>query len=827
MAVCHAPLWVIIDQPLAYPKQPSNQWIPGFDGITYNIQLITEWVKFVAKSKKTSKGSSVDELTVFSHLHFRIREGLLLLTVTCSLFLLLALLTYHHSDPSWSHFVVSNQVENAAGRVGAWLSDFILYICGYLSYLFPIGLSYAAWLFYTNRHKKNPNRAIAVSLLVLRCVGFILIVLAGSGFIALHLKVHANTLPFHSGGILGSIISIATLTAFNSLGASLILFAVLLIGVTLLSGVSWFRLIEMVGASVITISQWAYRWVREHDWSRAPRTKPQKVTKPVIKKAESSAISKGISKLIKRRQPEEESPEAIEQDIKKAMKRAPRYAKSSVMPDLALLNSPSDKVIQGLSTQELEARSVEVEACLADFGVEVKVVSVHPGPVVTRFELELAAGTKVSKVSGLAKDLARSLSVISVRVVEVIPGKSVIGIELPNEHRALVTLQEVLATTQYDNARSPLSLALGKDIAGHPVIVDLAKMPHLLVAGTTGSGKSVCLNAMLLSLLYKSTPEQLRLILIDPKMLELAVYDGIPHLLTPVVTDMKDAATALRWCVVEMERRYRLMASLGVRNIGGYNDKIRAAKKKGTPLLDLLRPPIEGEAPQELQELPYIVVLADEFADMMVVVGKKVETLIARLAQKARAAGVHLLFATQRPSVDVITGLIKANIPSRIAFQVSSKIDSRTILDQKGAEQLLGNGDMLYLPPGSGVPVRVHGAFVDDDEVHRVVKSLKEKGSPDYLEEILSDATNNADPSGYTQAAIGFESGDSEQDALYDEAVEMVTQSRRVSISSIQRRFKIGYNRAARIVETMEASGLVSAMEGNGQREVLVPSRQE
>ncbi len=409
---------------------------------------------------------------------------------------------------------------------------------------------------------------------------------------------------------------------------------------------------------------------------------------------------------------------------------------------------------------------------------------------------------------------------ISVRVVEVIPGKSVIGLELPNDHREVVSLQDVLASRQYNNARSVLSLALGKDIAGHPVIVDLAKMPHLLVAGTTGSGKSVGLNAMLLSLLYKASPQQLRLIMIDPKMLELAVYDGIPHLLTPVVTDMKDASNALRWCVIEMERRYRLMAALGVRNLAGFNAKVGEAIAKGKPLLDPFTRDEETGEPKTLDELPQIVVIADEFADMMVVVGKKVETLIARLAQKARAAGIHLVLATQRPSVDVITGLIKANIPTRIAFQVSSKIDSRTILDQQGAEQLLGHGDMLYLAPGTGVPVRVHGAFVSDDEVHRVVGYLKENAEPNYCEDILNENIGQ-DLSGYTQAADG--ENDAERDEFYDEAVHFVAKSRRVSISSIQRRFKIGYNRAARIVEAMETAGVVSAMENNGSREVLVP----
>jgi len=790
----------------------------------------------VAKKKKNTASKTESTSTLSSNLHYRFREGLFLLALTASLFLLIALITYHRSDPSWSHFIVANKVANSAGRVGAWFSDFTLYIFGYLSYLFPIGLSYAGWIFFRNRYQQQ-NPTTSTLLVVLRIVGFLLLLLAGSGFLNLHLHTSQNILPFDSGGIVGSVVSAQTLMAFNPLGASLILGAVILIALTLFTGISWVRIAEEIGKAAIIFSQKILYWFKDRVWRQFLSQcfsifHRKKTAKPVVIKAEPklqpvAESASMLSKLTNLRKTKNESSEVIEQDVQKAMKKAPRYSKSTVMPRLDLLDSPSNEKMAGLSSEELEARSTEVEARLSDFGVNVKVVAVHPGPVVTRFELALAAGTKVSKITGLAKDLARSLSVVSVRVVEVIPGKSVIGIELPNEYRALVTLQEVLATSQYAQARSPLTLALGKDIAGHPVIVDLAKMPHLLVAGTTGSGKSVCLNAMLLSLLYKSTPEQLRLILIDPKMLELAVYDGIPHLLTPVVTDMKDAATALRWCVVEMERRYRLMASLGVRNIAGYNEKVRAAKKKGAPLLDPITPATPEDGPRELQELPNIVVLADEFADMMVVVGKKVETLIARLAQKARAAGVHLIFATQRPSVDVITGLIKANIPTRIAFQVSSKVDSRTILDQQGAEQLLGHGDMLYLPPGSGVPVRVHGAFVDDDEVHRVVKYLKEKGEPDYLEEVLNDVSG-IDPSGYTQAAMGNESDvDSERDPLYDEAVDVVIKSRRVSVSSIQRRFKIGYNRAARIVEAMEAAGVVSQMESNGQREVLVPSREE
>jgi S-DNA-T family DNA segregation ATPase FtsK/SpoIIIE len=469
--------------------------------------------------------------------------------------------------------------------------------------------------------------------------------------------------------------------------------------------------------------------------------------------------------------------------------------------------------------------SGQVERKLADFGVVAEVTAVHPGPVVTLFELQLAAGTKASKVTNLSKDLARALSVVSVRVVEVIPGKTVIGLEIPNEYRETVYLSETLRSEAYDRSKSPLTLALGKDIVGEPVVADLAKMPHALIAGTTGSGKSVAVNAMILSLLYKATAEEIRLIMIDPKMLELSVYEGIPHLLTPVVTDMKEAANALRWCVAEMERRYRLMASLGVRNIAGYNKKVKDAIKAGEPIKDpLFKPepdPITGDLPEipELSSMPYIVVVVDEFADMIMVVGKKVEELIARLAQKARAAGVHLLLATQRPSVDVITGLIKANIPTRIAFQVSSRVDSRTILDQMGAEALLGHGDMLYLPPGTSIPQRTHGAFVDDHEVHRVVSHLKQSGAPNYVDEILQEPTE-AIP-GLSAGASGVDTED--QDPLFDEAVQIVTDSRRASISGVQRRLKIGYNRAARLVEEMERIGIVSTADERGNRDVLAP----
>ncbi|MBE9516862.1 MAG: cell division protein FtsK, partial [Proteobacteria bacterium] len=474
------------------------------------------------------------------------------------------------------------------------------------------------------------------------------------------------------------------------------------------------------------------------------------------------------------------------------------------------------------SRQSLESMSRLVEKKLLDFNIEAQVVEVHPGPVITRFEIEPAAGIKASQITNLAKDLARSLSVISLRVVEVIPGKTTIGLEVPNESRETVRLREVLSSEEFDHVRSPLALALGKDISGKPAVDDLAKMPHLLIAGTTGSGKSVCVNALILSMIYKATPDQVRLIMVDPKMLELSVYEGIPHLLAPVVTDMKQAASALRWCIGEMERRYRLMAALGVRNIGGYNRKVKEAIDAGKPIKDPLFEPIEGveEEASDLTTLPYIVILIDELADLMMVVGKKVEQLIARLAQKARAAGLHLILATQRPSVDVITGLIKANIPARIAFQVSSRVDSRTVLDQMGAEQLLGHGDMLFLQPGQGVPLRVHGSFVDDHEVHKVVAALKKGGTPVYNDAILSPESSVASSGSALSAGMD---GDDEQDPLYDEALAIVTETRKASISGVQRRLRIGYNRAARLIEQMESSGVVSPLQSNGQREVLAP----
>lgn len=794
------------------------------------------------------------------HIQHRLWEGLLILIFAVAVFMFLSLVSYHRSDPGWSHLINAGRVANAGGRAGAWIADLFLYLFGYLAYLFPLMLCFISWSCYVCKHlfRDELDKNGLLPIVMLRSGGLLMVLISGCALFQVHVTTMLQSMPFESGGILGSIVGSVMLSIFNNTGTTLILLALFLIGLTLFTGVSWLSLIDFLGAGIVWLGQTAYYWLLDRDWSFLSWSRIKAwfdhsssdngeedaayrvADKPFISRVEPEFVQHEsevpiekktfASKLIQlaslKKKTEDDDMEhldtqsSIDEAVSKAISSPPRYKRSNALPKLSILDKPVRDDSKRLSVQDLQARSAEVEARLADFGIDAKVVAVHPGPVVTRYEINLAAGTKVSKISNLVKDLARSLSVISVRIVEVIPGKPVIGLELPNDYRETVTLREIIASSVYEKATSPLTIALGKDISGHPVIADLAKMPHLLIAGTTGSGKSVSLNAILLSLLYKSTPEQLRFILIDPKMLELSIYDGIPHLLTPVVTDMKDAASALRWCVVEMERRYRLMAALGVRNIAGYNVKVKKARSDGAPLLD---PIAKTESPSELQELPYIVVLADEFADMMVVVGKKVETLIARLAQKARAAGVHLIFATQRPSVDVITGLIKANIPTRIAFQVSQKVDSRTILDQSGAEQLLGNGDMLYLPPGSGLPVRVHGAFVSDEEVHRVVSSLKEMGEPDYENNILDD--NSLSDGDYSES--NDPEFDSEHDEYYDQAVDFITKTRRVSVSSIQRRFKIGYNRAARIVEAMELAGVVTKMENNGLREVLVPARSE
>lgn len=762
-----------------------------------------------------------------TNLHYCLYEGCFIVVLTFSVFLILALVSYHSSDPSWSHSVVIKKVANVTGEIGAWISDFLLYTAGYLGYLFPIMLARVGWFLLQNRHVKGTEGFVTWSLVLLRSVGFLLLLLAGTGLAVIYCSVSSSHLPFNAGGILGTVVAGKLLPICNRIGTTLILFSFLMIGITLFTDLSWFRFLEFLGRALIKLTQLTKEHLQVISWKNLfllfHSLKNQEVSVAIhqIKRVNPTLFPESQDMNLKLKITKRPQLEIGDTEFK-----AHQFKSSTIIPDLSLLDQPVKNYEAFSSEEELQEKSKELELCLVDFGVQSQVVSVHPGPVVTRFELELAAGTKVSRVTKLVKDLARSLSVISVRVVEVIPGKSVIGIEIPNKVREVVSLYEVLATKQYQNSQSSLTLALGKDIGGHPVIVDLAKMPHLLVAGTTGSGKSVSLNTMLLSLLYKATPKHLRLILIDPKMLEFSIYAGIPHLMTPVVTDMKNAASVLHWCVVEMERRYSLMASLGVRNISGYNTRVREASEAGAPLLDPLQTNKEGK-PQELKELPQIVVIADEFSDMMVVVGKKIETLIVRLAQKARAAGIHLIFATQRPSVDVITGLIKANIPTRVAFQVSSKIDSRTILDQQGAEQLLGDGDLLYLAPGMGVPIRVHGPYVTDEEVHRVAEYLKKSGEANYVEEILDEIKTFQSLNSFKKSALvgGLEEEGSKQDPLYNRAVETVIQSQRVSVSSIQRRFKIGYNRAARIVEAMEIAGVVTSIENNGIREVLIPSQ--
>ena len=734
--------------------------------------------------------------------------------VAGALFVALSLFTYHPSDPGWSQAVSVAEIHNDGGIVGAYIANILLYLFGYLGYLFPLVFIFDGWRIFKSGPADTPVSRLLVAL---RVFGFILLFCGCCALAWLHVTA-GGRLPAHlpdqassAGGILGIALGPFLFGVFGYAGSTLLMLAMLLAGMTLYSGLSWLWLIEKTGHITLRtidkiiiytnkLTQYVNSVEAKKERAELVRTQQKKVRdrsppriEPVISKVETSARAEA-----ERQEPLFEMPA------------------DSALPPLNLLDQPTPS--QGrYSEATLEAMSRQVELKLLDFNIQVEVVAVNPGPVITRFELQPAPGVKGSQISNLSKDLARSLSVVSVRVVDVIPGKSVIGLEIPNSSRELVTLSEILSSKEYEELHSTTVLGLGKDISGHPVVMDLSRMPHLLVAGTTGSGKSVAINAMILSLLYKSPPKKIRLIMIDPKMLELSVYEGIPHLLTPVVTDMKEAANALRWCVSEMERRYRLMATLGVRNINGYNKKISEAASRCQPLTDPFHTPVdeEDEAPA-LEELPYIVILIDELADMMMTVGKKVEELIARLAQKARASGIHLILATQRPSVDVITGLIKANIPCRIAFQVSSKVDSRTILDQMGAENLLGNGDMLFLPPGTSVPIRVHGAFVDDHEVHKVVENIKSRGGPNYMNDITLDQGG-----GDAAPIPGLEPVSDDIDPLYDEAVRIVTETRKTSISYIQRRLKIGYNRAARIVEEMEASGLVGPLEANGSREIL------
>lgn len=740
---------------------------------------------------------------------FRLREAGLIVAVASAIYLLLSLWTYNPTDPGWSTTGTDDVIVNSGGIVGAWLADTFLYGFGFTAYLFPIMLGFSGWLLFS--WGQNPDKENAVYFWVLKFVGLLIVLASASGLSSLSLVDSATYLPLGAGGVLGEIIGHGFEGTFGPSGTILLLLAAFLVGVTLFTGLSWLKVADRLGSIAIFIGLHIGRWIRELKErmnARQVRTQRQQVFKE-----QSERLQEREKIRIEPVLPVEQVSEREEKERQVVLFETPE---DTVKPALALLDMPQ-KSTHGYSEEVLQALSRQVELKLKDFGVEVQVVEVQPGPVVTRFELQPAPGIKVSRISGLAKDLARALSISSVRIVEVIPGKPVVGLEIPNEHREIVRLREILGCADYENSKSPLIMALGKDIAGRPVVANLEKMPHLLVAGTTGSGKSVAVNVMILSMLYKATPQEVRMIMVDPKMLELSVYEDIPHLLTPVVTDMKEAANALRWCVAEMERRYPLMAALGVRNIAGFNKKVKEAIDKGEPLTDPTVDLVDGEPAPTLEPLPFIVVVIDELADMMMVVGKQVEELIARLAQKARAAGIHLILATQRPSVDVLTGLIKANIPTRMAFQVSSRIDSRTILDQMGAEQLLGQGDMLYLPPGSGLPERVHGAFVDDHEVHQVVAFLKKNAQPNYLEEIIQEPPSEEGGGGIADLS------DAESDPLYDQAVQVVTETRRASVSGVQRRLKVGYNRAARLVEAMEAAGVVSAMQSNGSREVLAP----
>jgi S-DNA-T family DNA segregation ATPase FtsK/SpoIIIE len=750
-----------------------------------------------------------------------LREVAVLVFFATAVFFFIALVTFSNEDAGWTHSGTTRNIANACGVLGAWLADFSLSFFGLCAYLFPVIMFWHGYLFC-----RNVKQSQATIFIALPWLGAIAAIASGTALLHLYVLRIGIELPRSTGGIIGEEIGDIALISLGNSGGTLFLLVLLVAGITLITDLSWLKLMDTIGKYTVSFCRIIFhraiaqekQLVNVTPSAQAPASLAGKKTS-VKKNASINVvphIEQAVAKVVAR----------VEKSSNQAKKTPPvtlYKSGESVLPNLDLLDNREIRVI-GYSQEDLEAMSRLVETILADFNVMVTVVDFHPGPVITRFELQPAAGVKVSRISTLSKDLARALSVTSVRIVEIIPGKTVVGLEIPNREREMVTLRELLVSPNFVKAKSLLTLAMGKDIAGAPMVADLGKMPHVLVAGTTGSGKSVAINTMILSLLYKAKPDQVRMIMIDPKMLELSVYEGIPHLLTPVVTDMKEASNALRWAVGEMERRYKLMSKMGVRNLAGFNTLIEEATARGEtirdPMYQSLNPFSDAEIPA-LATLPSIVIVIDELADMMMIVGKKVEELIARLAQKARAAGIHLVLATQRPSVDVLTGLIKANVPTRISFQVSSRIDSRTILDQGGAETLLGNGDMLFLPSGTSIPIRAHGAFVDDHEVHRVVEFLKQTAPPNYLEEITRESSDN---DGFNIGSGDNSGGGSESDALYDEAVRFVTESRKASISSVQRRFKVGYNRAATMIEDMEAAGVVSAAESNGSRVVLAPS---
>ena len=821
-----------------------------------------------------------------------LREVALLSVIAGALFFLISLITFHSDDAGWTHSGSIQEISNACGLFGAWLSDFMLSFFGLCAYSFPFIIVWQGYLTYSNRRPEQSR-----SMLTLYWLGAMTTIISADALFNFYLLHLGMELPRHAGGILGEEVGHFLAIAFGSSGATLFLLVILFAGLRLVTEISLLLTLDFIGKYSFLIGNMLveilhknvpkstvmpfidviiepvidkenlsqtkklekleeapteYAFEKEFDEIKLEEPVTEKKTSKKSKlksapeqldlaekndKTTKTPLSKKFDKLVEtvkhvKAEVIEQAEKAVEKvttpeakPIKKVAEKKPKaivYPKKNKLPTLDLLDDRDTKVV-GYSETDLEEMSRLVEEILADFNVAVTVVGFHPGPVITRFELQLAAGVKVSRISSLSKDLARSLSVTSVRIVEIIPGKPVVGLEIPNREREMVTLRELLKSAAFEKSKSMLTLAMGKDIAGVPICADLGKMPHALVAGTTGSGKSVAINTMILSLLYKANPDQVRLIMIDPKMLELSVYEDIPHLLTPVVTDMKEASNALRWAVGEMERRYKLMSKMGVRNLAGFNQVIEDAAERGEtirdPMFQMINPLEDDEDFPTLSTLPSIVIVIDELADMMMIVGKKVEELIARLAQKARAAGIHLILATQRPSVDVLTGLIKANVPTRISFQVSSRIDSRTILDQGGAETLLGNGDMLFLPSGTSIPIRAHGAFVDDHEVHRVVEFLKQTAPTNYLKEILQESSDSSDSFGGGNSY----GGGSESDPLYDEAVRFVTESRKASISSVQRRFKVGYNRAASMIEDMENAGVVSSPESNGTRTVLAP----
>jgi S-DNA-T family DNA segregation ATPase FtsK/SpoIIIE len=783
-----------------------------------------------------------------------LQEARWLILGVMSLYVGLILLGYSKGDPGWSHAADVARVANPGGRFGAWLADLLLYLFGVSAWWWVIFLGYG--LLWGYRRLKNRLVLDRRSFFFV-FVGFLVVLLTSSALEHLRFHGHGAAMPLEPGGLLGLELGQLVQRYFGFTGGTLLLLALIASGLSLFTGISWLALVERIGLwveqSFSAVQEGWLRWrnrrgvVREAapkreqgveegraapaepaarrkiaEMPRPAPSEPPLPAEPFLTSEPSLPPPSSPPPPAPRMDPVVAEPRKAERVEKRPPTRQQPLVfadrSEGAIPPLALLDPPSSDV-EPPSAEMMEYTSRLIETRLGDFGVEVKVIAAYPGPVITRYEIEPATGVKGSQVVNLAKDLARALSLVSIRVVETVPGKSCMALELPNARRQTVRLSEIISSKVYHDSHSPLTVVLGKDIGGQPVVADLARMPHLLVAGTTGSGKSVGINAMILSLIYKSEPERVRLIMVDPKMLELSIYEGIPHLLAPVVTDMKHAANALNWCVSEMEKRYKLMAATGVRNLAGFNKAVQEARAAERPLTNPFS--ISPENPEPLEPLPYIVVIVDELADLMMVAGKKVEELIARLAQKARAAGIHLILATQRPSVDVITGLIKANVPTRISFQVSSKIDSRTILDQMGAEALLGMGDMLYLPPGTGLPVRVHGAFVSDGEVHEVVDHLKQLGAPDYVDGILEAAEEDLD------AMLGGDGGgDGEADPLYDQAVEVVLKTRRPSISLVQRHLRIGYNRAARLIEQMERSGLVSSMGSNGNREVIAPAKE-